>query len=379
MVRSSSPQGSEEVGSQTSATASVAVSSQLNLTGTPYPLVQVSRTLTPLPGSTAPSPLIDTPPYPVPGETASSPPYPLIETPQAPLPPGTLEPSGSVSATQGISGTLTTGPTPFPTPTYLEFSLSFGSWCPPWNSLKSEAYASRVFDGLTVQVVMDGKSYLVRYIGLDAESAGPAAEEANRLFVEGKQVLLIKDYSERDSLGRLLRYVISDGKFINLELISDGLIGAAAQPPDIACAPRFEEAEQRAVDHALGIWAPEVTPGVSLTPTVLSGGPEVIIWGVRYSGTEENESDEYVEIRNIGAQPVDLGGWLLNAQKSGLGIFIQSFLLQPGASCRVYTNQVNPDSCAETTIGSPLPVWRDNGECALLKDSEGNQVFQFCY
>lgn len=92
-----------------------------------------------------------------------------------------------------------------------------------------------IVDGDTIRVLHNGEEIKLRYIGMDTPEQGQpgAAEatEANRRLVEGQQVTLVKDVSETDGSGRLLRYVyLASGLFVNLELVKQGVAVAASQP-----------------------------------------------------------------------------------------------------------------------------------------------------
>ena len=114
-------------------------------------------------------------------------------------------------------------PTPTPTPTPITT---------PSASL-TEATCIRVIDGDTIEVLIDGDKYKVRYIGMDTpEMDDPRpdvralAEEAtlvNKNLVDGKVVELEKDVSETDRYGRLLRYVYVGDMFVNAELVALGV------------------------------------------------------------------------------------------------------------------------------------------------------------
>ncbi len=112
------------------------------------------------------------------------------------------------------------------------------------------AYVTRVIDGDSIAVELNGKSEQVRYVGINApEYDGGEWKEAeqatqfNRDLVEGRYVLLIKDVSERDKYGRLLRYVFTGTHFVNYELVRQGVAEAREYPPDTACQPYFQQAE----------------------------------------------------------------------------------------------------------------------------------------
>lgn len=89
----------------------------------------------------------------------------------------------------------------------------------------TEASVTKVVDGDTIEVDIEGKSYKVRYIAMGTpelhhptkpvEYYAQEAYEKNREPVEGKTVMLEKDVSETDRYGRLLRYVYGGDVFVN--------------------------------------------------------------------------------------------------------------------------------------------------------------------
>lgn len=138
-----------------------------------------------------------------------------------------------------------------------------------------------VVDGDTIKVLLDadGKTYSVRYIGMDTpentsqvEYFGPEATAKNSELIYGKTVILIKDVSETDQYGRLLRYVVTDDIFVNYELVAQGYANTVSYPPDIACIPTFQRAEGQASAAKLGLWAAPPTQAIILPlPTAPSG------------------------------------------------------------------------------------------------------------
>lgn len=145
--------------------------------------------------------------------------------------------------------------------------------CLPENAPET-AQVSEVVDGDTLHVVIQGKEFKLRYIGINApentlekEPYGLEATERNRQLVEGKTVTLIKDISETDRFGRLLRYVLVDDIFINLVLVQGGFARAKSYPPDTSCDRAFSQAEQEARSSARGLWAVPTATSVPLQPT----------------------------------------------------------------------------------------------------------------
>ena len=106
------------------------------------------------------------------------------------------------------------------------------------------AQVTHIVDGDTIDVRINGATFRVRYIGINTpemtEPCGPSAKDANALLVAGKTVRLVKDVSETDRFGRLLRYVYVDNLFVNGELVLHGWADAVRYPPDTAMAELLE-------------------------------------------------------------------------------------------------------------------------------------------
>jgi micrococcal nuclease len=136
---------------------------------------------------------------------------------------------------------------------------------------REEATVTKVVDGDSIEVDEGGVPFRVRYIGMDAPelSGEPIAVEAlvtNRKLVEGKRIVMIRDLSEADRYGRLLRFVLADGEFVNYKLVRLGMARAAVFPPDVSCQGEFQAAEDEARAASLGLW------GIVLSPTPPGGG-----------------------------------------------------------------------------------------------------------
>jgi len=136
-------------------------------------------------------------------------------------------------------------------------TLAFGCVAP------AAPLVTRVIDGDTIEVDIDGTIYKVRYIGLDAPELDDKqpeycalAQEAtryNRQLVEGKTIRLEKDISETDKYERLLRYVYVDDIFVNAELVRQGLAWAKVYEPDTKYQDIIEKAEAEARKDKIGL------------------------------------------------------------------------------------------------------------------------------
>lgn len=128
------------------------------------------------------------------------------------------------------------------------------------------AEVTRIVDGDTIHVDLDGADETIRYIGVDTpESVKPGtpvecfakkASARNAQLVEGEDVKLRFDVERRDRYGRLLAYVyrVGDGLFVNAELIRDGYARTLTIPPNVRFAERFARLQRDARRAGRGLW-----------------------------------------------------------------------------------------------------------------------------
>jgi micrococcal nuclease len=129
-----------------------------------------------------------------------------------------------------------------------------------------QAEVTRIVDGDTIHVDLDGTDETVRYIGVDTpESVKPGtpvecfakkASAFNARLVEGEDVKLRFDVERRDRYGRLLAYVYraGDGLFVNAELVRRGYARTLTVPPNVRFAERFARLQREAREARRGLW-----------------------------------------------------------------------------------------------------------------------------
>lgn len=122
------------------------------------------------------------------------------------------------------------------------------------------AIVSRVVDGDTLDVEIDGQVERIRLIGIDTPEIGDcygvqAAAHVIELLPAGIPITLERDTSQRDRYGRLLRYVYLEGEMINEQLVTSGFARAATYPPDVRYQPRFVAGQQEARSNKAGLWS----------------------------------------------------------------------------------------------------------------------------
>jgi len=119
-----------------------------------------------------------------------------------------------------------------------------------------EGTVVRVVDGDTIRVLIGGREEAVRYIGINTPERNEVcyreAADANRALVEGRQVRLVKDRSERDRFDRLLRYVYVGDVFVNALLVQDGWAEVVRYEPDTREFDNFRALEITAANSGRG-------------------------------------------------------------------------------------------------------------------------------
>ncbi len=92
------------------------------------------------------------------------------------------------------------------------------------------------------------------------------------------------------------------------------------------------------------------------------------------------ESDEYVEITNLGDQPQNLAGWALKDISEGYPSFtFPSYILAPGKSIRVYTNEYHPE-WGRFSFEYGRAIWNNSeSDVAVLYNKQGKEVSRKSY
>ena len=124
------------------------------------------------------------------------------------------------------------------------------------NHPKPEAnalFVTKVIDGNLV-VVEGGKE--VKLLGIMADEKGEPCYQAAKKRLEelvlGKKVTMIKDVNDKNSQNQLLRYLIINGKNVNVELVKEGLVSLFMTGDVTMYKTDFNLAEQYAKNKHLG-------------------------------------------------------------------------------------------------------------------------------
>ena len=123
---------------------------------------------------------------------------------------------------------------------------------------------TRVVDGDTIDVLIDGRNVRVRYLQMNTperdEPCYREATQANTELVQGKTVRLVPDVELIDPYDRLLRYIYVGDVLVNRVLVEQGYAEVALYPPNDKHYDEFLRLEAEAAAdgrgcHPTGIFA----------------------------------------------------------------------------------------------------------------------------
>ena len=345
-----------------------------------------------------PTPVADLP-TPTSADTSTLVPATNTAVPPSPTASFTPEPTQSPTDTRTPAPTWTSRPTRTPAPTRTQAPTRTPapthtpSPTPPPQATPghTQAKVTRIIDGDTIEVMINGQSYRLRYIGIDTpeqdQPLGPPASDANHELVGGKTVYLEKDVSETDQYDRLLRYVyLPDGTFVNAELVRLGWAVAVAYPPDTKYQDFLENMEQEARDQGLGMWEATPTPmPPTAAPTPAPGGETRIVVDpscCQFDAPDNdnyNKEQEWVCFRNAGGSEVDMSGWTMK-DEYGWTYTFPAFVLSPGSKVRVVTGcGTNSADALFWCYEKASAVWNNTGDTVYLYDASGDLITSYSY
>ena len=149
----------------------------------------------------------------------------------------------------------------------------------------------------------------------------------------------------------------------------------------------FSQRELHAKSAAIGSSSVSLsaaaTTTTATTTATSTATPAIVIADINYDGkVPTTESDEYIVITNTSKNPVDVSGYYMYVFTSGTQgptfTFPKDSVIKPGASVRVYTNEIHKES-GGYSYGSGKAIWNNRGGLAVLRDSKGGKVGEFKY
>lgn len=138
----------------------------------------------------------------------------------------------------------------------------------PDDAVDANATVTRVVDGDTLVVDVDGEEDRIRLIGINTPESvdrnrpvmcfgKEASKHMAELLPEGTPIRIERDVEPRDRYDRLLGYVYraSDGLFVNLAMVEDGYANQYTFPPNVEHVDQFRSAANTARSAGVGLWS----------------------------------------------------------------------------------------------------------------------------
>jgi micrococcal nuclease len=255
-----------------------------------------------------------------------------------------------------------------------------------------------VVDGDTVRVVDDeGTEEVVRLLGVDtpevrgdtdtSEYEGVPDTDRGRACLRtygdhasayaerrlaDRRVRLVTDPTadRRGSFGRLLAYVVVDGEQFNYALVREGY--ARLYDTEFTERDRYATAEAEARTAGRGLWT--CATGTAVPDGGSTDGPLAVDAHPDAAGNDnENLNDEYVTLRNVGDETLNLTGWSVSDATDKRYTFAPGTTLEPGASVTLYTGS-GTDTESERYWGRTSAVWNNGGDTLTVRNETGGVV-----
>jgi micrococcal nuclease len=279
------------------------------------------------------------------------------------------------------------------------------------------ATVTAVVDGDTVKVrLANGTTDTVRLVGVDTPEVhdetdpaefegvpdtaagrsclrtwGERASEHAKERLDGREVRLTFDTTldHRGYYGRLLAYVTIGNESFNRVLVAEGY--ARMYDSDFTRKADYRDAERRARERALGLWAcatespptASATESATATPTgtpLADGGAALAIVEVHADAEgndNENLNDEYVVLENRGNESRDLTGWTVR-DEAGHAYTVGNVTLDPDERVTLHTG-TGTDTAMDLYWGRSQAVWNNGGDTVTVRDAAGAVVAERSY
>jgi micrococcal nuclease len=245
--------------------------------------------------------------------------------------------------------------------------------------------AIEVVDGDTIIVERDGFDERVRIVGINTPESGEcladAAGERLAELLADQTIELIRDTSDVDSFGRLLRYVEvvsgpgAERVDVGGTLVAEGLAIARRYEPDVARASTYERLQDAARSDGLGLWAPNACG----TATVGSGAIEVTVNADPPGDDTDALDGEWVEFTNTTGDEIDLDGFTVADESASNRFVFDNVVLAPLGTLRLVTGCGTDTDTVVHWCASGSAVWNNDGDTVFLRDRSGNIVVATTY
>jgi len=244
---------------------------------------------------------------------------------------------------------------------------------------------TEVVDGDTFVVVDDGISDRVRIVGINTPETGEclaetAGERLGDLLAQGP-IELVRDTSDVDSFGRLLRYVEvrpdngDETVDVGATLVAEGLAIARRYEPDVARADTYARLQEAARADRVGLWSTDACG----TATVAPGAIEVTVNADPPGDDTDALDGEWVEFTNTTDTEIDLDGFTVADESASNRFTFDDRSLAPLATLRLVTGCGDDGANVVHWCATGSAVWNNDGDTVFLRDRSGNIVVANTY
>lgn len=224
-----------------------------------------------------------------------------------------------------------------------------------------------VIDGDTL--VLSNNEH-VRLIGINTPESERyfygEAKEVLKLLVLNKNVRLEKDVDDRDTYGRLLRYVYIGNLFVNLEMVKRGFANVFTFPPNVKYTDKFIEADREAHTNEIGLWEKSNSSNIEISINCDAEGDDRI-----------NLNGEYVIFKNNNNFDINLSIWTVKDLSTNIYDF-GKIIFKSGSNLILFSGK-GSDSENKLYWNSTKPIWNNDHDTLYLRDADGLIVQLYNY
>jgi len=122
------------------------------------------------------------------------------------------------------------------------------------------------------------------------------------------------------------------------------------------------------------LWNGDATMRLAVgDPATLADLAQAMQWAhvrinaARFRGRASTELDEWVEVKNLGGAPQDMGRWSVRVEGTPFRwTFADGFVLEPGQACKFYTGAAMAEPCGGSSDIAPMGVLPNEGGLLTL-------------
>lgn len=213
---------------------------------------------------------------------------------------------------------------------------------------KETVFVTRIIDGDTLVASGEslGDDIHIRILGINTpEKKQPYHNEAESFLkqLENLSVELVRDQEDEDKYNRKLRYVYYKDRFINVEILENGL-ATSYMLSGLKYGSKLSQAENFAKMNNIGLWQ-KSQDKCALCMNL----------------TELNAEQDYFTIKNVCDFDCQMNSWTVKDDANHI------------------TNLEPLGPNEYQTYKSAIKVWNDDGDRFFMRDSSGNLVIFYQY